>query len=134
MDTRDTNSKLLKPNNLRYEALAALPRNMRKARIKSGMTQEEVAIAVGVSPSYISQIEGGKRIPSLEVMLELSQTLETGVSRLLGFEEVPGGVGIPREIENNEMLLQEIVRKGVETAVSQILEENRGLGLSHNAS
>src|SRR5438093_645093 len=56
---------------------AALGRRLRDARVRSGLSQRQLAFD-GCSPAYICRIEAGDRIPSLQVVRELARRL--GVS------------------------------------------------------
>lgn len=44
-----------------------------KARKDNGLRQGQVALRVGVSQTYLSQIETGKKIPSVEVIDTLAK-------------------------------------------------------------
>ena len=50
----------------------AVGRRLREARVASGLSQRELAFP-GCSPAYISRIEQGERIPSLQVLRELAE-------------------------------------------------------------
>lgn len=52
--------------------------NVKRARIAAGMTQEELAARSGFSQQYISELERGKRNPTIVSIFELGQAL--GVS------------------------------------------------------
>lgn len=56
---------------------------LRKVRKERGLTLDEVAAAVGVTTSYISQIERGLKTPSLEILRSLSKYLNISITRLL---------------------------------------------------
>lgn len=45
--------------------------NYQKARISNGITQEEVAELIGLSPFYISDIERGKTFGSIHTLISL---------------------------------------------------------------
>lgn len=55
-------------------------RNVRRARIEKGLTQEELAERAGTSQFYISSLEAGRRNPTVVTVLELAQAL--GVDHL----------------------------------------------------
>lgn len=57
--------------------------NLRDARKRLGLTQEEVAERSGVHPTEISRIEAGKRDPRASTLLRLAQALEVPPGRLL---------------------------------------------------
>lgn len=60
-----------------YDDPAAVGRRVREARDAAGLSQRELAFP-GCSSAYISRIERGERIPSLQVMREIAR--RTGVS------------------------------------------------------
>jgi transcriptional regulator with XRE-family HTH domain len=56
-----------------------------KIREKRGnlrMSQEELAFEAEITPTYVSQIEGGKRNPSLDVLFRLCTALQMELSEL----------------------------------------------------
>ncbi len=55
-------------------------RNVRKARQARGMTQEELSTCSGFSQQYLSDLECGRRNPTIVSLYELAQAL--GVSHL----------------------------------------------------
>ena len=65
-----------------------LGRRLRTARESAGMTQSEVADAVGVGRTTLVAIEKGKRRVTAEELLVFSDTFEVSVSRLLRPEAV----------------------------------------------
>lgn len=56
-----------------------------KYRNKSGLTQEELANKVGISYSYMTQIEAPKVVKkmSLEVLFDIADTLDIDIKKLL---------------------------------------------------
>lgn len=61
-------------------------RELRKAK---GMTMKELAYAVGVTESAISQFETGKKYPKGKTLLAIALALETTVEYLLEKTEDP---------------------------------------------
>ena len=49
---------------------------LRNARKQQGMTQAEVAAAVGISRNYYTELEQGKGCPHAPVMLRIAQVLK----------------------------------------------------------
>lgn len=47
------------------------------------LTQEKLAELADVSPHYIYELERGLKLPSLPVLIELSEILHTGIDHLL---------------------------------------------------
>ncbi len=58
-------------------------RNVRAARSERGMTQEELAERSGFSQQYISDLECGRRNPTIVSLHELAQALEVTPVALL---------------------------------------------------
>ena len=58
-------------------------RNVRAIRLAKGWTQEQLAFEAGVKRAYISEIESGKRNPSLDVVERLANALEVGPEELV---------------------------------------------------
>lgn len=52
-------------------------RNVRRLRLASGMTQEQFAERSGFSQQYISDLERGRRDPTIVSLFELAQALES---------------------------------------------------------
>ena len=55
-------------------------RNVRRIRLKKGLTQEEFAAVSGFSQQYISGLERGRRNPTVVTLYELARAL--GVSHM----------------------------------------------------
>ncbi len=66
-----------------YKALGA---QIKKARLKAGLTQEQLAEAAGVGVTHISHIETGHTIPSLQVLVEIINALNCSADELLCME------------------------------------------------
>ena len=60
---------------------------IRELRALKGLTQEELAEAVGVSTDFISLIERGQRAPSFENLERLAEALGVKVAGLFDFQE-----------------------------------------------
>lgn len=58
---------------------------IRKYRIERGLTQEELANKVGISYSYLTQIEAPNVVKkmSLEVLYDIADTLDIDIKELL---------------------------------------------------
>jgi tetratricopeptide (TPR) repeat protein len=64
---------------------------LREARTRAGVSQADLAFP-GCSPGYISRIEAGERVPSLQVIRELAHRLDVGEDWL-----ARGATGPPRD-------------------------------------
>ena len=58
------------------KAKARLGSNLKKLRVKVGLTQEQVAESIGVSPRYVQALEAGEYLPSLPVLGKLKNKLK----------------------------------------------------------
>jgi transcriptional regulator with XRE-family HTH domain len=55
-------------------------------RLKSGLSLREVARQLGVSPSFISQMENGKSQPSVATLYSMAQLLDVSIDELFAEE------------------------------------------------
>jgi transcriptional regulator with XRE-family HTH domain len=61
-----------------------LARNLRLARQRAGVSQEELADRAGVDRTYVSGIERGLRNPTIGIVARLAVVLGTTAAELLG--------------------------------------------------
>lgn len=66
----------------RSEPQAALGKVIRRLREKKGLTQEAVAHAAGVHPTWMSRLEGGTLNPSWGMVARVAAALGVEVSDL----------------------------------------------------
>ncbi len=57
---------------------------LKQERLKAGLTQKVVGLEVGVTASQISQIEKGKKSPSLDVFLKMADLFNVSPEYILG--------------------------------------------------
>lgn len=60
-----------------------LGRNLKRIRAGKNMSQGDIARALGVDRGYISNIENGKRNPTLATITKLAEALKVSVDELL---------------------------------------------------
>lgn len=63
--------------------MGALGQNLRAARKRLDLTQEEVAQRSGLEPAEISRIESGKRDPRVSTLEKLAKAVEVEPGQLL---------------------------------------------------
>jgi transcriptional regulator with XRE-family HTH domain len=56
---------------------------LRELRHGRGLSQEELAFRSGYHPTYIGQLERGKKSPSLRAILSIATALSTSASKML---------------------------------------------------
>lgn len=72
---------------------------VRSARVGSHQTQVVVAGLAGISTDYLYQIERGRKLPTLPVLIQLADVLRVPVAALLGGRATTAG---PRENEQDD--------------------------------
>lgn len=58
-------------------------RNIVKLRQERGYTQERLAYESGISKGYLSEIESGKKSPTIRTLEKIAETLETRLTKLV---------------------------------------------------
>jgi transcriptional regulator with XRE-family HTH domain len=64
-----------------------LGKRLKQLRSETGLTQEKLAIATGLSQTYISGIEGGTRNPSIKTLDKLAKALGVSISDITSFND-----------------------------------------------
>lgn len=59
---------------------------LRELRLREGLTQQDLADRIGISPPEISKYERARRAPSLETLATLAEGLRLPLPELLRFE------------------------------------------------
>lgn len=57
--------------------------SIKKARIKTGLTQEEAAVKIGIHPTTLNKYEGGSRTPSGKVLPAMAKLFGVSLDSLL---------------------------------------------------
>jgi len=70
---------------------------LKKLREESGLTQEELGEAVGLSSEYISLLEAGKRTPSIIALNRISKFFQKNISYFLESRENPFAILLASE-------------------------------------
>jgi len=66
-------------------------RAVRAVRLDRGMTQERLAAACGMHPTYVSDIERGARNPSWKAIARLADGLDVPVATIAAaYDDLPG--------------------------------------------
>ena len=61
----------------------AIGKRIKSAREKKGLTQEQLAEQVNLSPMHISVIERGNKLPRLETLIKIANVLDVSADILL---------------------------------------------------
>jgi DNA-binding XRE family transcriptional regulator len=73
------------PSSVRHPVDIALA--LRRARATSTLSQKRLAEQVGLDPSYLSMVEGGKRVPKIEALIAIADALNMNLSTLIALGE-----------------------------------------------
>ncbi|MDX2055425.1 MAG: helix-turn-helix transcriptional regulator [Polyangiaceae bacterium] len=92
-------------------------KEIRRIRLASGLTLEQLSERAGLTPNYIGSVENGRRDPSLSTVLALAAGLEREPGELFG-SALPGG---PTAVEAAHLL--ESLPLEVQVAVVELLRE-----------
>ncbi len=68
---------------MRNDLYPRFGRNLRKARLKAGLSQMQVAESIRADKSYISNLEKGKKNPTLFTLSKLAKSIGISLSKLL---------------------------------------------------
>ena len=60
-----------------------LSKQIVQLRKKKGMSQSQLAKALGISPSAIGMYEQGRRVPTLDIIIAMAQLFEVSLDYLL---------------------------------------------------
>lgn len=61
----------------------AIGANIKRYRLDRGLTQEQLAVDSDIDLTYAGAIELGKRNPSLEVLIRISQALDVDLTEIV---------------------------------------------------
>jgi transcriptional regulator with XRE-family HTH domain len=70
--------------------------NLRRIRVKRGLSQERLAYDADVDRSYVGGLERQEENPTVDVLDRLAKTLEISISEL--FKEPRPGAAIPKPL------------------------------------
>ena len=84
---------------------------IRELREAAGITQERLAWDCELDKGYLSQVEAGKRMPSVPVLSDLAQYLRLEMADLVGFD-----------LERPRLRLLDAARRGDEGELERIVE------------
>ena len=65
----------------------AFGKALKKIRLKKKLTQEDLSLEAQLARVYVSELEYGKKIPSIETIFKLSKGLNIKCSKLMDLTE-----------------------------------------------
>lgn len=88
-------------------------RRVKHLRKEKGITQDELALNVGISASFLGHIERGTRVASLETLVKLCHALNTHPNHLLAFPADQEAQPFPHDMgEETRKQLTELFYQG----------------------
>lgn len=82
-------------------------RTVRRLRQERGLTQQALAVRLGISPSYLNLIEHDQRAVTASLLIKLAEVLRTDLAALSGMEERQAEAGL-REVFGDPLLDQPV--------------------------
>lgn len=76
-----------------------LGQNVRRVRAEAGLSQEALALELGIDRTYISGIERGVRNPSIKIIVALAERLNSSPAELLSVPLSSAAVEAPKPAE-----------------------------------
>ena len=68
--------------------VSLLPQRLKELRLQHGLTQAQLGEKVGVKQNTFTNWENGKRTPSLEDIVKLSNLLNVSIEYLVGYSDI----------------------------------------------
>lgn len=78
------------------KAQALVARNIRKLRVRRGLSQEALAVDAQVDRTYVSRVERGLENPTVAVLEKLANALGADIARL--FDKPRAGEAEPKPL------------------------------------
>ena len=66
-----------------YSPATMLGEEIRKSRIKAGLTQEELGFKAGVSRNYVSLLELNQKSPTVDLLIRLCRAMDASASKII---------------------------------------------------
>jgi tetratricopeptide (TPR) repeat protein len=100
-----------RPSDQHIDNPAAVGRRLRQSRVDAGLSQRALAFP-GCTPAYISRIEAGQRIPSLQLLRELAIRIGVDVEYLARGDAASAAVTDPLAEAEFELRLGDVAAAG----------------------
>ncbi len=84
------------------ELLRAIGNRIRKVRLERNMTQDDLAEALGMSPSFVSNLELGKQSMNVRTLNTIVQKLNVSADWLIG-NSTPTSIQVDAETLSKEL-------------------------------
>jgi transcriptional regulator with XRE-family HTH domain len=91
------------PSEKEHGVSSSVGERIKQRRLEIGWTQDQLCTKAGLSKSFVSELENGKRSVSASNLLDIARTLNVSLDYLMtgkGSEEQPTEVTIPLSLAN----------------------------------
>jgi len=88
------------------DSVANLGKRLKQIRLRKGLTQEVLSTRSGLTKSYISLLEAGKKIPAISTLSLIAAALETTLGELFESVERSSEVAVVRKNERFQVAKQ----------------------------
>ena len=100
------------------ELMTIIGRNVKNARLRCGITQEQLAEIADIGASFIAQIESGKKMMSIPVLVKIAEALNVSCDYLLHSSNSSLQL---KNIEEQEIhAMANIVSSGIQKVLNKI--------------
>lgn len=83
--------------------------NLQRLRKRDHLSQEDLALKLGVNQQHVSKWEAGNNDPSAAMLVRIAKTFDVSVDFLLGLTTIESGVSEARQAPELKDLLNEFV-------------------------
>lgn len=102
--------------------LCAIGARIKTARERAGLTQEDLAAELEMSPTHISVLERGVKAPKLETLVKIANTLHVSTDVLLQDVVLYAADGIASELSSAISRLPKRDQEKILNAVRALIE------------
>lgn len=102
--------------------LCAIGARIKAARERAGLTQEDLAAELEMSPTHISVLERGVKAPKLETLVKIANTLHVSTDTLLQDVVLYAADGIASELSSAISGLPKRDQERILNAVRALIE------------
>ena len=102
--------------------MSKISKNIKKQRSLNGMTQEDLAAELEMSPTHISVLERGVKAPKLETLVKIANTLHVSTDTLLQDVVHYAADGIASELSSAVSRLSKKDQERILNAVRALIE------------
>ena len=104
--------------------LCAIGARIKTARERAGLTQEDLAAELEMSPTHISVLERGVKAPKLETLVKIANTLHVSTDTLLQDVVHYAADGIASELSSAVSRLSKKDQERILNAVRALIEKH----------